>query len=277
MTLSRRGFLGAAGAAAVLPLGRFGMADAAPAALRGRVLAPITLANGGVLLPDTILDIAPVREGHAYVTTHGLVPVQSIQPLTNAPILSASVFPCDVQAVAGSAPLLAHCAVDAPLHARAEYGVVMHAMSALMVNDVRWLELADDNGLLAGWSPADAWAETRLHMSPAADRVVIDSAHLYLAVLGEGEVLMTSPIAIQRLPDAGKVVLRNTRLFSVYAARTVPFWLAGEGISLAGATWHNAFGISDAEVSGGADIHLPVDAARWLYAHCAPEVLLDVM
>jgi hypothetical protein len=253
------------------------MADAAPGALRGRVLAPITLVNGGVLLPDTILGITPVREGHAYATTHGLVPAQSIQPLTDAPIRPASVFPCDVQVVAGAASLLAHCAVDAPLHARAEYGVVMHAMSALTVNDVRWLELADDDGRLIGWSPADAWAETRLHTSPAADFVVIDSARLHLTVLGGGDVLMTSPIAIQRLPGAGKVVLRNARLFSVYAARIIPFWLAGEGVSLGGATWHNAFGMPGAEVSGGADIHLPADAARWLYAHCAPEVLLDVM
>ncbi|MBW4436239.1 MAG: hypothetical protein KME04_03845 [Pleurocapsa minor GSE-CHR-MK-17-07R] len=286
MTISRRGFLSSVGAgAASLPFARlpsFGLTAAhAPRFSRGRVLAPVTLADGSLLLPDTIIPLHGEPYGRSMATAYGSLPAETIQPLHDIDQLTIDVLPAPVRVVTPVAPVLSYCDDHASLAGLPGYGTPLLALSSLNVGGADWLELADSDGQSLGWSRASHWTGWVMNQQATISRIVIHRSTLTLSVGQRAALTEFCPVSLSHLPEVGRYPLMRMAYAEAQSAFAphvvVPFVMQADGLNLAGAYWHNAFGRPEIPVAGGADVHVPMWAAQWLYENTHLDAIIEVV
>lgn len=288
MTMSRRGFLSSVGAgAASLPFARissYGVTAAhAWRFTHGRLLAPLMLPDGGLLLPDMIIPLhgdAGISTS-SWATPYGLLPAEQIQPLHDIELVTFDALPAPVRVLAPVAPVLSYCDDHAALAGLPGYGTPLLALSSLNVGGSDWLELADSRGHRLGWSRAAHWTGWVMNQQPTISRIVIYRSALMLSV-GQGDALTKlCSLNAARMPGVGQYPLMYTayaEVEPVFAPHVVvPFVMQADGLSLAGAYWHHAFGRPEIPVAGGADVHVPLWAAQWLYENVRHDAIIEVV
>jgi hypothetical protein len=286
MTLSRRGFLQAAGIS--LAASRWGAFSplatlAAGAPFKGRVLEPISM-GGQALWPDSVVTILDADSAR-YRLERGWVLQSTLQPMSVDQSAFDGTWPSTAFDAEVSAPLaVVYVCADAASNpiARIGHGGVLTVVQHLPdeAGNICWLGV-QTTGSMLGWTQAAHWQPALSRPSSAnVDTIRIDHARQRLTALSGDDVLLATAIStspdrhfepLQSIIDRWLPHLDHSQP-AEYSG--IPWALtSASGHTMAGAYWHNRFGTPQP----GPDIQLPPAVAKWLYLSVTPDVTLEIM
>jgi hypothetical protein len=211
-------------------------------------------------------------EEHNWLRTSDIQTMPGFSP--DNPFFLPDAFPALMQVITPSALIYSRCDVASDRLDRLGYGSgawVVDVLGSPREGDPDWLAIADEKGLIIGWSQASAWSPATTTALPhRIDHLLIDTHAQTLALFEQdtqvarwsiSAPLITAPmnttISSRLLRDEGKLAW-SLRL--------------ANGLSIGGADWHNDFGNPNARQQ----IELHPYTARWLYQHLADDTTIDI-
>lgn len=290
MTLSRRQFLKAAGIA-VAAVHMPHLPPKASAAqgfetLYGRALqaAPVytTAQTNSLPLKHLWSDtVTPILETHDawYRLPEGFTPRALLQPMVKTVEHShtASDAPFWGEVSGAVAVVRAWCAVDAPLVTRIGHGGVMHISDRITLNANDWYGLAEnERAAVIGWAQASNWSPVTVDTTLRSLTLVVDTQTQHANAYDGERQILSAPVSVwQNLPTGHYTITHQrmtTRIDGHYGA---PWSLSfGDKVQLAGAYWHNYFGITRRGAAPPfAALEMTPALAQWLYPR-AMEVII---
>lgn len=290
MTLSRRQFLRAAGiAVAAVHMPRLPLnASATPgfATLYGRALqaAPLYATAQTNRLPLKHLwsdTVTPILEtvSNWYRLPEGYTPRTLLQPMLKAAERSetAASAPFWGEVSGAIAVVRAWCAADAPLVTRIGHGGVMHISDRIILDGINWYGIAEDErDDVIGWAQAANWSPVTADTALPSLTLAVDTHTQQLNAYDGEQSILSAPVSVRQNLPTGHYSLTHqqmtTRTGEHYGA---PWSLSfGDSIQLAGAYWHNHFGIIGRDAAPQfAPLEVTPALAQWLYPR-ANEVII---
>jgi hypothetical protein len=246
-----------------------------------KVAACPELISHSHLLPDQIVTILSEANGW-YQIPQGYVSRTDIQPMQPFTPQSFEKFSTAYWAeVVGSiASVRAHCAADAPLITRIGHGGVVQIVDALPGEPLGWYQLADQDGVVLGWSQAPVWRRVDVpqHNTTLELHIVIHRGGWLSVQTSQSDVLNIPFSSGMEMPP-GIYTVHQQRIGGAYSSadqtRSGVGWktVFGADHRIVAAYWHNAFGTAQP----GDAVQLPPIVARWLYTIARPGMTITVV
>ncbi|MCC6897023.1 MAG: hypothetical protein IT321_29660 [Anaerolineae bacterium] len=220
------------------------------------------------LWPDSMVSIVDQTDNW-YRLENGWVRRVDIQPMlpykADEYVFQAQT-PFWAEVAAPVASVRAYCSADAPLITRVGHGGVMQVIDALPGEPNGWYGVADENGVLLGWSQGVFWRPVTVDNGSSEGRMLrFDRQTFLMSAFDHNDLILQVPFSSREALEAGQYQVRRGAIgggsLSGYAG--VPWTMKfGQHQAIAGAYWHNQFGHT---VSQGSAIQLTPVLARWVY------------
>lgn len=169
------------------------------------------------------------------------------------------------------------CAADAPLVTRIGHGGVMHISDRLTVGEIDWYGVAESaGGERVGWTQAANWSLAETDAALPALTLRVDARALQLDVLEQDELLLSAPVSVGQNLSTGRYPLVERQMAIRSYEHMGAAWALsfGDGVKLAGAYWHNRFGMIGKQMENEATaLEVTPFLARWLYPRAAEIII----
>jgi hypothetical protein len=136
-----------------------------------------------------------------------------------------------------------------------------------------WYALADDESFL-GWSPASVWSPVDEAPVETVDgQLYVNISVRELQFVEHNRTILHAPVALGTSMSAGTYSVHQCKpsvmlpMENASDGYGVPWSIAFGEYSLAGAYWHNDFGVH--EIPPGPTVQVAPVVARWLYQRLA--------